>query len=420
MPRLRLSVSPLVFGLAAFSFTFTPRAAHAAAVTAERIEALPMTEQAAWRSYLARSSAHALADQAALQAELAAQGLHVALRAPSGGDFKLPAKLDHVWYAGEEAARLADVVISYQTPGGGWSKHTGYSLGMRKPGMQWTSQNEPGQPAHYLATFDNRSTTEQISFLAGVWRATRREDCKAAVLRGLNFIFESQFPNGGWPQVYPLEGEYHDDITFNDDAMTHVLELLHAVATEEPVFAFVEPALRERAAQALSAGIRCLLAAQLSPNGEKAVWCAQYDPITLAPSSARKMEPATLSGLESAHIVEFLMSLKTPSPDVVASVESALAWLDKVKITTLAKARVNGKTVYQTVPDSAEVYWARFYDLASGRAVFPGRDGVVYDSYEAMVAANRAGYDYFTTQPGSILKTGQKKWRKLLASSNQR
>ena len=32
-----------------------------------------------------------------------------------------------------------------------------------------------------------------------------------------------------------------------------------------------------------------------------------------------------------------------------------------------------------------------------------------------MAAKNKLGYDYYTTQPGSIVTTGQKKWRKMLA-----
>ena len=202
-------------------------------VTLRRIKELSSTEQSRWKDYLQRSQTNALADAAAVQAEVVANKMTNPLRAPSGGDFKLSVKTGDAWYAGDEAKQLADAVLSYQTPTGGWSKHTGYNKGPRQPGMQWTSQNEPGQAAHYVATFDNGSTTEQLYFLANVWHATKREDCKAAFVKGLNFIFVAQFPNGGWPQVYPLEGGYHDDITFNDDAMTHILELLHDIASND-------------------------------------------------------------------------------------------------------------------------------------------------------------------------------------------
>jgi PelA/Pel-15E family pectate lyase len=389
------------------------------AVTQERIAALPGADRAAWEGYMGRSKAAAEADRAALRAEVEASGAAAALRAPDGGDFKLPAKAGDAWYAGEEARQLADVILSYQTPSGGWSKHTGYSKGPRKAGMQWTSQNAPGEPDHYVATFDNRSTTEQLHFLANVWQATGREDCKAAFERGLNFVLAAQYPNGGWPQVYPVEGGYHDDITFNDDAMTHVLQLLEGIRSKEPCYAFLDDAQRAKAAGALKAGIDCVLKARVEVNGKKTVWCAQFDALTLRPSRARAMEPATLSGLESAGILEFLMSIREPSPEIVQAIETGLAWFEQAKIKGIARVKEEGKTVYKADAASTEVYWARFYDLQTGKPVFPGRDGVLYDTFEGMAAKNAVGYDYYTTQPNSLLNTGQKQWRKRLAQANK-
>jgi PelA/Pel-15E family pectate lyase len=399
---------------------FTLALASAEPVGVDRINQLPAPEQSSWKAYWERSQTNALADAFAVQAEVAAHKMTNALRAPSGGDFKLPAPMDDVWYAGDEAKRLADAVLSYQTPTGGWSKHTGYSRGPRQPGMQFTSQNEPGQKPHYVATFDNRSTTEEMYFLAAHWNATKRGDCKAGFVKGLDFIFAAQYPNGGWPQVYPLEGGYHDDITFNDDAMTRILELLQAITRNEPYYAFLDEGQRQRAAAALAAGIRCVLRTQVAQDGKQTVWCAQHDPLTLQPSAARKMEPITLSGLESSHILYFLLSITNPAPDIVTSIESGLSWLERAKISGLTRTKVGSKTVYVADPASTETYWARFYDLANSKPVFPGRDGVIYNSYLEMAEQNRLGYDYLSTQPGSILKNGQKKWRKMLAAQSKK
>ncbi|TAK92963.1 MAG: pectate lyase, partial [Verrucomicrobia bacterium] len=319
------------------SFAVSLTLAFAEPITPGRVNDLPATEQPAWQAYLERSQANAKADEAVVVAEVAANKLTNALRAPSGGDFKMHTKAGAAWFAGDEAKQLANAVLSYQTPSGGWSKHIGFSRGPRKPGMQWTSQNEPGQPAHYVATFDNGSTTEEMIFLANVWRATKRDDCKAAFIKGLNFILAAQFPNGGWPQVYPLEGGYHDDITFNDDAMTHILELLHAITSNEPAYAFLDESQRQKAAAAVAAGIRCVLKMQIVQDGKRTVWCAQHDALTLRPAAARKMEPATLSGLESAHILSFLMTITNPSPEIVAAVEGGLTWFERAKITGLRK-----------------------------------------------------------------------------------
>jgi len=412
-PSMKCSCNPRLF--LCITIACSLARAFAEPITLSRINGLPPVDQAAWKAYLERSRNHALADQAMVQTEVSANKMTNALRAPGGGDFKLPAKARDVWYAWGEAQQLADTILSYQTPTGGWSKHTGYSKGPRQPGMQWSSQNEPGQQPHYVATFDNRSTTEEMYFLANVWYATKREDCKAGFIKGLNFILAAQFPNGGWPQVYPLEGGYHDGITFNDDAMTRILELLQAITRGEPCYAFLDEFLRQKAADALAAGIRSVLKAQVVQDGKKTVWCAQYDPLALQPAAARAMEPVTLSGLESAHILLFLMTITNPAPDLVTSIESGLAWLEKAKITGLAKTKRGSKTVYEPDAASTEVYWARFYNLTNSQPVFPGRDGILYDSFEAMAAQNRLGYDFLTTLPGSIVNNGQKKWRKMLA-----
>jgi len=384
-------------------------------LASKRIDLLPVAEQIHWESYVERSRSNALNDAAALQKEVLARRMTNALRAPSGGDFKLPAKPRDVWYASDEARQLANIILSYQTPSGGWSKHVGYNQGPRQPGMQWTSQNEPGEKAHYLATFDNRATTEEMYFLAQVWYATKHQAYKSAFIKGLNFILAAQYPNGGWPQVYPLEGGYHDYITFNDDAMMRILELLYAVKCDESYNAFLDERLRHEVGAALDAGIQCVLRAQVVQGGQKTVWCAQYDPLRLRPAAARAMEPATLSGMESASILRFLMTLTNPTPEVVASIESGLEWLDRAKITGLSRTNLNGRTTFISDTNAAQVYWARFYNLTNSRPVFPGRDGVVYDSFPAMASRNALGYDYLSTQPGSIINNGQKRWRKMLA-----
>jgi len=161
-----------------------------------------------------------------------------------------------------------------------------------------------------------------------------------------------------------------------------------------------------------------VLNAQIEQNGKKTVWCAQHDPLTLQASHARKMEPVALSGLESAHLLKFLMTLAHPTPEVVACIESGLTWFEQATIAGEQKTSADGKTFFQPSPAGTEVRWARFYDLATTKPVFPGRDGVLYDSFETMAANNRVGYDYYTSQPGSIITNGQKKWRKMLASES--
>lgn len=385
-------------------------------LTLERIETLPAGDQPGWKAYLERSEAATAADQAALRAELAKHQIARALPAPEGEDFKLPDDADSDWFASNEAKALADVVISYQTPAGGWAKHTGYSKGPRKPGMLWSSQYQPGKKPHYLGTFDNNSTTAQIRLLAGVAAATQRRDCHEAALRGFDYILAAQFPSGGWPQVWPLEGGYHDAATLNDDATTNILRLLHEASTGRGDFAFLDETKRSAIKAAFDKGIGFVVRSQIVLHGVKTGWCAQHDPITLQPVAARAMEPASISGMETANLVKFLMTIPDPEPECVSSISSALQWLESARVTGIARVRRDGKTLYEPVPESAEIYWARFYSLSDGKPIFPGRDGVIYRSYGEMAANNKVGYDYLSTRPGSVLTTGQKKWRKMPGS----
>ena len=65
--------------------------------------------------------------------------------------------------------------------------------------------------------------------------------------KGVVYLLNAQYPNGGFPQVYPLQGGYHDAITFNDNAFAQVADLLATVAARQGDFAFVAPELAGRA-----------------------------------------------------------------------------------------------------------------------------------------------------------------------------
>ena len=61
-------------------------------LTEARIRTLPAEEQPKWLAYWQTSQAMAKKDQTTLEAEVAANGLAAAIKAPDGGDFKLSHK----------------------------------------------------------------------------------------------------------------------------------------------------------------------------------------------------------------------------------------------------------------------------------------------------------------------------------------
>lgn len=224
-------------------------------------------------------------------------------------------------------------------------------------------------------------------------------------------------PNGGSPQAGPPEGGYHDAATFNDDAITNILRLLHEAATGKPESAFFDEQRLTSIKAALVKGVSFVVRSQVTLNGVKTGWCAQHDPLTLQPVAARAMGLASLASVETSNMVKFLMTIHHPEPELVSCVSSALQWLETAKITGISRVKREGKTQYEPSPDATEVYGSRFYSLSEGKPIFPGRDGVIYQSYAEMVARNKVGYDYYSTRPGSTVGSSQKKWRKMLASA---
>src|SRR5580658_4347983 len=105
----------------------------AESITMERIAALPRAQQKVWRDYLDRSVRQMQADRAFLQAELKAAGLSAETVPPNGSAARsMPLNRPAEWYASAEARHIADVVVSFQTPAGGWSKNLNLSDHMRK------------------------------------------------------------------------------------------------------------------------------------------------------------------------------------------------------------------------------------------------------------------------------------------------
>ena len=316
------------------------------------------------------------------------------------------------WYGGAEAIRIADNLLIYQHNNGGWEKN----IDMAIPLSQKSRGEVEKRKSEAHTTIDNDATYTQMQFLARIYGAAKQEKYRTSFEKGLNYLLEAQYPNGGWPQFYPLRKGYWSHITYNDDAMVGVLETLRPIVGNAPGYEFIADATRTRARMALDRGIECILKTQVTMNGKLTVWCAQHDEKTLAPAKARSYELPSLSGSESAGIVKFLMGIDHPSPEIVRAVQGAAAWFKESRITGIGLERKPAPGMPKgfdqvVVPDAAAPpLWARFYELNTNRPMFSGRDGIVKYSVAEIEYERRNGYRWYVDRPAKLLSDDYPKW----------
>ncbi len=388
-------------------------------LTMGRVTALPVQAQSVWRTYLEVSAKQAQADREFFATETRSNAASIPPPPAENGRKRLPLDQTPAWYRAPEGQRVADIVLSFQTPAGGWSKNLDLTIRPRLPGEPFNGERAsipPGIPEldrwrnaawNYVGTFDNGATTTQLRFLARIVAATRSAPDSPRVrafLHGMNYILAAQFPNGGWPQVWPLQGGYHDAITYNDDAMIRVLELLAEAAEGADDFGFVPEATRSRAAEAVRKGIECILVTQVVVNGKHTVWGQQHDALTLQPTSARNYEmPAQAAG-ESARILTFLMSRPNPDDRMVSAIHAAAAWFEKTGLRDVAFRAVGDEGRLLVPTRGARPLWARFYEIGSDRPIFGDRDRTLHDSVGEISRERRDGYAWFTEAPERPLR----------------
>ncbi len=316
-------------------------------------------------------------------------------------------KNDASWFGTDEAKKIAENVMLYQRNIGGWPKN-----------IQMQNELTPAEKKDLLVikkttketTTDNGATTQEMLFMSKMYAQVKDERYKESFLKGLNYLLEAQYANGGWPQFYPLKKGYYTHITYNDDSMVRILNVMKEVG-EETDFYSIKPSkeITAKAKTAFDKGIDCILKTQYKQNGVLTAWCAQHDEVTLQPAKARAYELPSLSGKESAKIVLLLMSIKNPSPEIITAVKSATAWFEKTKITNLEEKRVlndAGKVIdKKMIPaQNAEPIWARFMELDTNEPFFSDRDGIKKKSLEEIGSERRNGYAWYTDEPKEVLK----------------
>lgn len=260
----------------------------------------------------------------------------------------------------EAARQAADALVYGQRPEGGWH----YFIDFDPKGIEEWYKKEASrfkwgyeEYRHYYgnATFDDGNSALAARFLLRFYMTTLESAYRAPVIKAFDFFLKAQFPNGAWPQRYPLRYEFaHDGMpdytsyyTPNDGAM--VANILTLVEGYEKLG-------DERYLEAAKRGVDFLITVQ-GPEGQ-AAWAEQFAP-NMEPTAARTHEPSGFVIRESVEIIELLETfyLMTGSTRYLRPIPGALAWFERVNREALEFKRPVGR--YYQLGTNLPVYVIR-------------------------------------------------------------
>jgi PelA/Pel-15E family pectate lyase len=325
-------------------------------------------------------------------------------------------------YKATDLAEVADNILLYQKNNGGWPKNYDM-LAILTPEQKDSLIKDK---AVLNTTFDNRTTYSHIACLAKIYYVTKVEKYKEAALKGLDYIMDAQYSNGGWPQYFPLEKGYSRHITYNDDAFSGIMILLKDIIEAKKEYDFIDANRRKKLKVSFDKGLECILKTQINDAGKPTAWCQQYDEVSLEPAWARAFEPPSICNGESVDVVEMLMSIKNPDKKIIDAIQDAVAWFKESEILetkVLVVPAPDLVTPYKisksdrvVVHDSlAPPIWTRYYELKTHRPLFCNRDSKVVYSLAEVNRERRDGYSWYTYGPQKVLNqypAWQQKWAK--------
>lgn len=247
------------------------------------------------------------------------------------------------------AKKVADALVYGQHPLGGWH----YFIDFDKKGLQEWYENVASrfivgweEYRHYYGncTYDDNTTQGATSFLLHLYMKTLDPAYLDPLKKALNFILISQYPNGGWPQRFPLRYEFvHDGLadytsyyTLNDNAMNNTIDVLLEAYEFLGDEKYLEAARRGGDFFMISQG----------PEG-KAAWTDQFD-MNLHPAWGRTHEPASFQVRYTTSTIRELekLFLYTGDKRYLRPIPMALDWMESVIISISNRGEPNYATWY--------------------------------------------------------------------------
>ncbi|MCW3847702.1 pectate lyase [Sphingomonas sp. LB-2] len=313
-------------------------------------------------------------------------------------------------YYYDAAEQAASALIAGQMDNGGWNYFIDFGGEASK--TQWYAtigrnawRLEEFQHDWGNATFDDAGTSESMQFLLRLYVEKHDPKYLPPLKKALNFVLDSQYPIGGWPQRWPVrhafEGDYTGYITFNDD-----------VAGENIRFLIYVYQVLGGDARVYDAIVRAMNVYLVTQQGQpQPGWALQYT-LDLKPAAARSYEPLGLATHTTASNIRqlFWFYRLTGDTKFLARIPEALDWLESVR---LPDNLIKGGRAY---PTFVELGTGKFLWLhRRGSNVFNGEyyadtnpDGLIthYSSTRAIdVAGMRREYAALrATDPAEIAK----------------
>lgn len=270
----------------------------------------------------------------------------------------------------QAAQKAAAAVIQGQSPEGGWNYMVDFK-GEESLKQWYNTIGKNGwrleEFQHYYgnSTFDDDVTSDAARFLLRMYLEKKDVIYKPALGKAIAFVLESQYPNGGWPQRYPLKKgfskkgfpDYTGFYTFNDDVIwenIHFLIQCYVVLGENR---FLTPIYK---------GMDFYKKSQDSSGA----WGQQLN-MKMEVASARTYEPAAF--LPSATCENAMLLLKfyqfTGDKQFLEGVPKAIHWLEEV---ALPKDKIEGNRTHST-----------FVEVKTNKPIYVHRRGsnVKYGSY---------------------------------------
>lgn len=310
----------------------------------------------------------------------------------------------------------SESILLWQRNNGGWGKAVADLNDYNVPQTEQQKAAALASKNTTDTTIDNGHVVTELRWLLADYKTTQNPNYLAAAEKAIDWLFLAQYANGGWPQYYPDKSGYRHQITYNDNAIANVMNLMWDIMKSKNNLDLVNSNYKDKALTAFNKGIDIILKTQITYKGKKTVWCAQHDEVSLLPALARAYELPTFSGSESVGIVRVLMLVEQPSSAVKQAVKDAVDWFNDVKITGIKTEKINdasqpsGQDVV-VVPSPGNIIWARFYDLENNLPLFCGRDGIPKKTLAEIENERRVGYSWYGNWPTSLINTDYPNWK---------